>query len=715
MIEGFWRRHGRIVACFAFLAPTFATMSGMAVAQQVGSVDHDRLMKSESEPQNWMAPGGGWLEQNYSRLDQINAGNVSRLKPAWSFEFDTTRKQESSPVVVDGVMYVSTAWSKVYALNAKTGEKLWFYDPKVSGHIGVRACCDVDNRGVAVYKGKVITATLDGRLVALDAKTGKEIWSTRTFNPNLEYTITGAPRVFNDKVVIGNAGSDFGVRGFLVAYNVDTGKQAWKFYLTPRDPKKGPEGAASDGVQKMMADTWAGKWYLHGGGASPWNTIVYDPKYNLILTGTGNGSPSNPLIRSNGKGANLFTASIVAVDADTGKYAWHYQENPLEGWDYDATAPLMLATLKIGGQPRDVVMHVPKNGFFYVLDRKSGKLISADKTRPEINWAERIDLKTGLPVETPGLRYVDKTFTIYPASQGVHNWDPWSYSAKTGLVYFTSAMGGATYQVAQREMTFYKDGPNNNGAPHSAPVNGPRYPTYLAAWDPVAKKEAWHADVHGAGVLSTAGGLVFQGGGGWTGEVWALRADNGQKVWSYHTPNAINANPVSYAVDGQQYIAVVGGSGGGPVLDARAEQPGRVFVFKLDGQAKLPADPDPAMPPNPPHEKFTPEQVAHGRHLALEIAIGGFCGRCHGMTGNRGSNNLPDLRRVGELGDKNDWRKVVLEGAFEHYGMIAWKKLLSANDVEDIRAFVAGEAQKLADLKDGQAKSLKGNITPGAE
>ena len=494
-------------------------------------------------------------------------------------------------------MYVSTAWSKVYALDAKEGRQLWLFDPKVPGHVGVRACCDVVNRGVAVYKGKVIVATLDGRLIALDARNGKPLWSTPTVPPNSEYTISGAPRVFHDKVVIGNAGSDFGVRGYLSAYNINTGKQVWKFYLTPRDPRTGPDHAASDPVQTMMAQTWAGKWYEHGGGASPWNTIVYDPDFNRIYTGTGNGSPSNPVIRSDAKGSDLFTSSIVALDADTGRYAWHYQENPLEGWDYDAAAPLMLADLTIGGAPRKVLLHAPKNGFFYVIDRNTGKLLSADKTRPEVNWADHIDLATGLPAETPGIRYTDAPFTIYPGSNGVHAWEPWAYSPKTGLVYFPSTMAGATYDIAPRTMTFYKDGPNNNGAPHKNPVGDPPHPTYLAAWDPVARREAWRANVKGTGVMATAGNLVFQGGGAYTGEFWAVRADSGEKVWSAHTPNRITSNPVSYSVDGVQYVAVLGGSGTGAILDERVVQPGRVFVFKLDGTAKLPEDPPKAPPP----------------------------------------------------------------------------------------------------------------------
>ena len=480
------------------------------------------------------------------------------------------------------------------------GGRLWLFDPHVPGHVGVRACCDVVNRGVAVYRGKVIVATLDGRLIALDYRTGKPVWSTATVPPDGEYTISGAPRVFHDKVVIGNAGSDFGVRGFLSAYDIKTGKLVWKFYLTPRDPKLGPEHAASDSVQAMMASTWAGRWDEHGGGASPWNAITYDPDFNRIYVGTGNGSPSNPFIRSEGTGANLFTASIVALDADTGQYAWHYQENPLEGWDYDAAAPFMLATLTLEGRPRKVLLHLPKNGFFYVIDRETGKLLSADKTRPEINWADHVDLGTGLPAEAPGIRYSTAPFTIYPGSSGVHNWDPWAFSPNTGLVYFASEMEGATYEIAPRTMTFYQDGPNNNGAPHKLPVGSPSYPSYLAAWDPVARREVWRANVKGTGVMATAGNLVFQGGGTYTGDFWAVRADTGEKVWSAHTPNRITASPVSYAVDDVQYVAVLGGSGTGPVQDERVIQPGRVFAFKLDGTARSRTTLPKPLPRRPP-------------------------------------------------------------------------------------------------------------------
>jgi quinohemoprotein ethanol dehydrogenase len=661
-------------------------------AGAAGNVDDQRIANGQREPQNWLATGGSWLEQHYSRLDKINVDNVSNLKPAWYADFDTSRNQESEPIVVDGVLYVSTAWSKVYALDARTGKQLWFYDPRVPQELGIKACCDVVNRGPAVYHGKVYVGTLDGRLVALDAATGRVIWSKNTVEGVISertqmYSITGAPRVFKGKVVIGNGGADFGARGYVTAYDADSGATAWRFYLVPGNPAKGPDHAASDSAMVKALPTWSGHWYQYGGGGTAWDAMVYDPDLNQLYIGTGNGSPWNSVVRSDGKGDNLFLASIVAVNPDTGHYLWHYQVNPRESWDYSATMPMVLADLKIAGRDRKVLMQVPKNGFFYVIDRKTGKLISAEKTMPEINWADRIDLKTGRPVETPGLRYEDKPFTIIPGSPGVHNWPPMAYSPKTGLVYFGAAMSSASFDVAPKSLAMVIDGPYNNGSPHKNGAGDGK--AVLIAWDPVTQKAAWRDEWRGGGVLATAGGLVFQGRGTITGELIAVRADNGELLWHYHVPNNINPGPISYAVNDEQYVAVVSGSGAGALSEARAAQPGRLVVFKLGGTANLPPDPPPAAPANPPGETFSDASVKQGGEL-----YGKYCGRCHG-GGMRASNNLPDLRRVTELSDKKAWQTVVIDGALMHAGMISWNKFLNADDAENIRAYVTGEARIL--------------------
>jgi quinohemoprotein ethanol dehydrogenase len=645
-----------------------------------------------AEPQNWLTPGGTWLEQHYSQLKSITPDNVSQLAPAWYFEFGSSRNQESEPLVADGMLYVTAAWSKLYALDARSGRLIWAYDPQVPGAAGVKACCDVVNRGAALYHGKLYLGTIDGRLIAVDAGTGQVSWSVDTTQGVLSardqmYSITGAPRVFKGKVIIGNGGADFGARGYVTAYDADTGKLAWRFYLVPGDPAKGPDHAASDSAMKLALPTWAGDWYKYGGGATAWNAIVYDPELNQLYIGTGNGSPWNSVVRSQGKGDNLFLASIVAVNPDTGRYLWHYQVNPRESWDYSATMPIVLADLNISGRQRKVLMQVPKNGFFYVIDRHTGKLISAEKTLPEINWADHIDVASGRAVETPGIRYENRPFTLIPGSAGVHNWHPMAYSPQTGFVYFNAAISTAAYEPAPTTINMVVGGPYNNGSPHANGAGDGK--VALIAWNPVTQQQAWADDWRGGGVLATAGGLVFQGRGNITGELLAVRADNGQLVWKYHLPNNVTPGPVSYAVNGEQYIAVSSGSGAGPLPQARAAQPGRLVVFKLGGTAKLPPDPPAAAPANPPADVFSAEAVHRGDALYAR-----YCGRCHG-GGPRASNNLPDLRRSGILTSQSAWNAIVIGGALQNAGMISWKAFLSAADAEDIRAYVGEQAREL--------------------
>ena len=375
----------------------------------------------------WPVHGGTDLEQRFSPLEQINVETVGKLGLAWSFEVDSTRGQEATPIVTGGVMYVSTAWSRVYALDAGTGRELWRFDPQIAGREGFTACCDVVSRGVAVADGRVFLGALDGRLIALDARTGKTLWSVQTTDPAKPLTITGAPRVFGDKVIIGNAGSEYGVRGFVTAYAAATGEQRWRFYTIPGDPRAPPDGAASDRVLKKKAlPTWAGHWYDYGGGGSPWDAIVFDPELRQVYVGVGNGSPWNYRIRSEGKGDNLFLSSIVALDADSGAYKWHYQENPGESWDFDATQPIILATLKLEGRDRKVLMQAPKNGFFYVIDRATGHLISAKNFVP-MNWASGIDMNTGRPIENPSARFPHEPFAMFPSALGGHSWQPMAF------------------------------------------------------------------------------------------------------------------------------------------------------------------------------------------------------------------------------------------------------------------------------------------------
>jgi quinohemoprotein ethanol dehydrogenase len=693
----------------AFLSLAF----GVAAAQdarRTANVDDTRLLNATSEPQNWLIYGGGWTEQHYSPLQAIDAANVSRLKPAWSFDFDTYRGQESTPVVVDGVMYVSSAWSKVFALDAKTGKEIWSFDPKVPGPADLPLCCDVVNRGVAVYKGKVYVGTIDARLIALDAATGAVIWSVATAPAGSTYSITGAPRVARDKVFIGNGGGEFGGRGYVSAYDTATGKQVWRFYVVPNAPNAKPDGAASDKIlDKLARPTWFGDdWYQYGGGGNTWNGLTYDPELKQLYLATGNGFPWNREFRSAGKGDNLFISSIVALDADTGQYKWHYQETPGDQWDYDAVQNMSLADLDIGGRKHKVLLHAPKNGFFYVLDRKSGKVLSAE---PYVTttWAKKVDLKTGRPLETSGVRYGVAPTVIAPGAGGAHNWHPMAFSPLTGLVYIPATESSMPFRsVAQfkfGEQLFTNIGVDfsagGGNAAHGpavtlppAPVAPPIKPSnFILAWDPVAQKARWRADGRGGGILATAGNLVIQGRTreGALGELVAFRADTGEKLWSHPTPNGITAGPATYSIDGEQFIAVSSGAGSTSVsgTPTRMRHVGRVVAFKLDGTASFPPEAPPALPANPPATVASKEETAAG-----EQHYNAYCARCHGF-GAASGNVIPDLRRSLLLTSKSSWDEVVLGGALTERGMIGWSKFLNPTAVDQVRAYVGEMARTL--------------------
>ncbi len=645
---------------------------------------------------DWAVHGGTDQEQRFSPLARINAANVAKLGLAWSFGIDTSRGQEATPIVVGGVMYFTSAWSKLFAVDARTGKELWRYDPEIAGRKGFDACCDVVNRGVAVSGGKVFLGALDGRLIALDAKTGKVAWEVQTTDPAKPYTITGAPRVFNGKVVIGNGGAEYGVRGYVTAYDQATGKQLWRFYTVPGDPKAGPDGAASDPVMAKATATWNGKWYDYGGGGTVWDAIVYDPELNQLYLGVGNGSPWNHKIRSDGKGDNLFLSSVLALDADTGAYKWHYQETPGESWDFTATQPIMLATLKIGGQDRKVLMQAPKNGFFYVVDRTSGKLISAKNFVP-MSWATGVDMATGRPIENPDARYPGKNFVMYPSALGAHSWHPMAYSPKTGLVYLPAHIFAMVYGD---DKTFkYRPGNWNTGITddNAVPPDDPEtlkkatasFEGRLIAWDPVAQKEVWsvrHENVQNGGVLATAGDLVFQGTA--DAQFQARDPSTGKLLWSFPTQTGIIAAPISYELDGVQYVAVLSGYGAAYSLGQGADKTiarpdGRMLVFKLGGKAKLPAFTGTLAPFNPPKESFSKEQVDRGR-----MGFIGSCYRCHG-AGAQSAGVLPDLRRSAALSDRELWKAIVIDGALEPRGMASFRQWLSPEQAEDIRAYVA--------------------------
>jgi len=535
----------------AALAALLLTQGAVAATSVDGAAIAD-----EKAGANWLSYGRTYSEQRFSPLQQITDTNVGDLGVAWYMDLPGQKSLLATPLVVDGVMYFSGGYSVVFAVDTRTGKELWKYDPKTIEAAGDRLRVMWDsNRGVAYWKGRIFVATADGRLNAIDANTGKEVWSVQTVDPKLPYFINGAPRVFKDKVIIGNGGTEWGpLRGYVTAYDTATGKQVWRFYTVPGNPADGFE----DETQAMAAKTWNGEWWKHGGGGTVWNGLTYDPDFNRIYIGTGNGSPWNQRLRSPGGGDNLFLCSVVALDADTGKYVWHYQTTPGETWDYNSNMDMVLADLKIDEKPVKALMHAPKNGFFYVLDRSSGKLISAEKIA-RATWAERIDLKTGRPVEAKGARYEDGEELIYPSAFGVHNWHAMSFNPGTGLAYIPIIDVPATFtdkgvNYKQWNSPSFQFDPGLDLLRDDLPLKIDA--AALIAWDPVKQQKVWEQKLPGVwnpGTLTTAGNLVFEGRT--DGKLLAYRATDGIPLWSTDVGLGVSAPPITYEVDGKQYVA----------------------------------------------------------------------------------------------------------------------------------------------------------------
>ena len=668
------------------------------------AVDAARLVGADAEPEQWLSHGRTYGEQRFSALADINRQTIDRLGLAWFADMDTRRGQEATPLIADGVLYVSTAWSKVKAFDAATGRALWSYDPEVPGEWAVNACCDVVNRGVALWEGKVFVGSLDGPLIALDAATGQELWDVNTIDRTKPYTITGAPRVVKGKVLIGNGGAEFGVRGYVSAYDADTGELDWRFYTVPGNPADGFESPALE----MAAATWSGEWWTLGGGGTVWDSMAYDPELDLLYVGVGNGSPWNHGLRSQGRGDNLFLASIVALDPDDGSYVWHYQTSPGETWDHTATQQIIVADLTINGTLRRVVMQAPKNGFFYVLDAKTGALISAAPFT-EISWATHVDKETGRPVETPQARFyrTGQPFTSLQPPNGAHTWHSMSFSPVTGFVYLPIHLqefvfnddpaftpSALTTNLGIRRGAQASE-PAARDAAARATIGSAR--GRLIAWDPVTQREVWRSERAGpanGGALSTAGGLVFQGTG--TGQFLALDADDGELLWSAEAQTGVVAAPVSYEVDGVQYVAVMVGRGGSwSMAGDEASTKGndlpnisRLLVFALDGTAELPpVPPSPVRLLNPPPAIAAAETLAHG-----EAVYGTYCGRCHGRAGAANFGILPDLRYSALLATSEAWAAVVLGGQLAANGMASFAPVVSADDADAIRAYVIAQA-----------------------
>lgn len=673
----------------------------------------DKAKNAATYPAEWLMRGGNFQEQHYSPLEKINKENISQLGLAWSVDLPRDGGQEATPLLIDGVLYFSTAWSRVYAVHPITGEELWMYDPQVPKDAGFKACCGPVNRGVAYWEGKIFVASVDGRLIALDAKTGKEVWVANTFadvnnySTNWSYTITGAPRIAGKNVVIGNGGAEFGVRGFVSAYDIETGKRSWRFYTVPGDPSKPFENP----ILEEAAKTWKGKWWKVGGGGTAWDAMPYDPELNLLYIGVGNGSPWNPNIRSAGEGDNLFLSSIVAVNADNGEYVWHYQTTPEDGWDYTATQPIILADLEIEGKQRKVLMQAPKNGFFYVLDRITGELLSAEPYS-KVTWASHVDMETGRPVVNESAYYwkTGKASAQFPGAVGAHNWHPMAYSPKTGLVYIPEAKFPTTYEDAGDDFQFNAIGRNQGIKNHGAQfpkdkaiidkVIQSTFVGSLVAWNPVTQKAAWQLPqdwVHAGGILATGSNLLFQGTV--EGKLKAMDATTGKVLWDFDAMTAIMAAPMSYEMNGEQYVAVLVGRGGAlmggrRVGDLNPESNSinrsRLLAFKIGGQETLEIEEDLARP----MQDMSQEVIDKKAIVASAAPIyQRHCQSCHGFSAV-GNSIVPDLRYSPYLQEKESWYKVVGNGLLTKNGMIGFKSILNETEIEDLRKYVVHHNQQ---------------------
>jgi alcohol dehydrogenase (cytochrome c) len=529
----------------------------------------DALKADATTPGDVLTYGMGYSNQRYSALKQINTQTVGKLAPTWSYSLNNPQGQESQPIVHDGVMYVTTHNATI-ALNPLTGKQIWKQDIELPQDVFKMACCGILNRGAAIYDGKLYRVTLDAHVIALDAKTGKQLWKSKAADYQNGHAMTGAPLVANGVVMTGIAGGEYGTRGFIDAWDPATGKQLWRLYTTAAPGEKG-------------GDTWPGDTASKG-GAPTWLTGAYDPELDLVYWGTGNGGPWNAETR---KGDNLYVCSVLAFRPKTGELVWHYQFSPNDLYDYDATEVGMLVDLKIGGQAKKTLVQANRNGFFYVLDRANGKLLAANPY-VKVNWADKIDMATGRPVESAVTKRIRAggDEVVWPSVLGGKNWTPMSWNPATGLAYANTLNIAWPYQLAKPE---YKKGEwylgvNFRGV--EMPKDQPH--GYLSAIDPMTGKSKWQLPWAGqpsmAGTLSTGGGLVFTGAA--TGEFIAVDAVNGKKLWEFQTSSGIIGLPVTWEHQGKQYVTIVVGAGGvwallGDERMAATPAGGSVWTFAL--------------------------------------------------------------------------------------------------------------------------------------
>jgi len=687
---------GIVLFCISFLV----LMTLVSCKEQATRYD-DSAIADESQTGDWPAYGRTHNERRFFPADQINETNVSGLQVDWFLELPNDVGLVSTPLVVDGVLYFTGTMNIIRAVNAANGAQLWEFDPKVGEAVkGKKQVGWVHNRGITFYDGKIFSATWDGRLIALDAKTGAKIWEARTFDEDSALYITGAPKAFKGKVLIGNGGTEEGpTRGWVTAYDANTGEEAWKFYIVPGNPADGFENEAME----MAAKTWTGEWWKHGGGGNTWHALTYDADLDLLYIGTGNGSPWNRKIRSPEGGDNLFLCSVVALDPDTGEYQWHYQTTPGESWDYNSNMDIVLADLTIDGNPVKALLHAPKNGFFYVINRETGTLISAEPF-VETSWATHIDMETGRPVEVEGARYEREPAFITPGPWGGHSWHAMSYNPQTGFAYIPAIHQAFIYSDEGIELATWRSKPFeggtgvNLGYPEKEPKD---YPASLIAWDPVTQKEAWSVPqdiTPNAGTLTTAGNLLFQGRA--DGLLLAYDARTGKELWRFNTGLGIAAPPISYTLEGKQYIALLVGWGGGYAgiggLDAYSygwsykTHPRRLIVFSLEGKAVLPeiAPPHFPKPVDDPGFEVDDSLASQG---ALEY---GKCASCHG-GGLFSGGMAPDLRASVIPLDFNTFASVVRDGAKADLGMPG-RADMTDGELEALRHYIRKSAREFS-------------------
>ncbi|MDE0272600.1 MAG: PQQ-dependent dehydrogenase, methanol/ethanol family [Gammaproteobacteria bacterium] len=689
--------------------------------------DDARIQDPQAD--EWLSYGRDYSEQRFVSSDQINKANIADLGLAYSVDLGTKLGNIATPLVVNGLLIFPTNWNVVYAIDARTGEQRWRFDPQVPRRY-TRVMGAAASRGVAVYGDSVFIATMDGRLIAVDVETGEQRWETNTFdggNCNLPDAlpacfISGAPRAARGKVFIGFGGADLNARGYVSAYDAETGELAWRFFTVPNDPSK-PEHPE----MKLASDTWSEGWWKRGigGGGTVWDSIVYDQAFDQVIIGTGNAGGVYPrAIRSPGGGDNLFLASIIALDVETGSMNWYYQAIPGEQWDYTAAQPLILADLEFDNEPRKVVMQAPKNGFFYVLDREDGTLLGAEKFA-EVTWAESIDEATGRPIETPQSDYSEEPKWIYPATLGAGNWQPPAYNPETNLVYIPSREAGFLFGMSKDigpdkpfevkhgmihsglELKKFEVLVAEAGPPPIAPQG------LLKAYDPVAGEVVWRTPMEhiwNGGALTTAGDLVFTGDA--MGKFRAYDALTGEELWSFDTYTSIASSPISYELDGTQYVALLTGSGmlmnqlgfSGPTAIYRYGNGGELLVFKLDGKARLeqPEIVDRSLP-EPPERIGTAADVADGSDLYHT-----YCFSCHGGA-VRSSAIMPDLRKM-TLERHEIFDQIVLEGVLEPLGMARFDDVLTPAQTKQIHAYIIDRAQQDYALGAGDEYEYRGGM-----